>query len=283
MFADEERKAPTVLGVRSLTIALALHAALFLVAYLCAAVVRKPKESVIPIDMTVVVHENLDGNENEPPPMKPPEPEPPRPEPKPAPKPEPKPEPPPVVEPKVDAVVKVPEKPKKPDKPKKTAEQIRKEREEHQRKRLEGIRNRGKLVNKPVRKPVERQPNGRTGKKTLSDAEVAKWLSMGARAGTVEQLPNSEYQRCVSLIQAAYYAKWDRPPWTDTLREMHLSVQLGSGGRILGYKLVQSSGDPKADATVLQAASSVRSIAGLSPEFVRRNATVLIRFKVTPQ
>lgn len=287
MFADEERKAPTVLGVRSLTIALALHAALFLVAYLGAVVVRKPKETAIPIDMTVVVHANLDGNENEPPPLKPPEPEPPppKPEPKPDPKPEPKPEPPPVVEPKVDAVVKVPEKPKpkKPEKPKKTAEQLRKEKEERQKKRLEEIRNRGKVVNKPVQKPAERQPNGRTGKQTLSKAEIERMLALGARPGAVEQLPSSEYQRCVSLIQSAYYAKWDRPPWTDTLREMHLSIQLGAGGRILGYRLVQSSGDPKADATVRMAASLVKSIAGLSPEFIRQNKTVLIRFKVTPQ
>ena len=286
MFADEERKAPTVLGVRTLSLALGLHVLFFVVAYLFAVAVRKPKETVIPIDMTVVVHENLDGNENEPPPMKPPEPPPPQP--KPEPKPVPQPEPPPVVEPKVDAVVKIPDKPKPPnkskeikkpkptEKPKKTKEQLLKE-------KLERIRNAGKIVNRPVQKPVQRQPNGRTGKKTLSEAELQKFLSQGARPGVVEQLPNSEYQRCVSLIQAAFYSKWDRPPWTDTLKEMHLSVQLGGNGRILGYKLVKGSGDPKADATVLQAASLVKSIVGLSPDFIKQNKTVLIRFKVTPQ
>lgn len=281
MFTDEERTTPTVLGASNLAIALGLHVALFLVAYLYAVVVRKPKETVVPIDMTVVVHENLDGNENEPPPMKPPEPQ----LPQPRPEPRQKPEPPPVVEPKADAVEKVIEK-KKPDKPRetsptKTAEQLRKEKEERQRKRLEEIRNRGKVVNRPTQKSVERQPNGRTGPKTIKDVE--KFLNRGYKPGRTEQLAQSEYQRCVSLIRQAFYAKWDRPPWTDTLREMHLSVQLGPGGRILGYRLVRSSGDAKADATVLVAASLVKTIAGLSAEFIQQNRSVLVRFKVTPQ
>ena len=125
--------------------------------------------------------------------------------------------------------------------------------------------------------------NGKTGKKTLSDAEIQRLLNQGYKPGRTEQLATSEYQRCISLIRAAFYEKWNRPPWTDTLREMHLSIQLGSGGRILSYKLIQSSGDSRADATVLHAASLVRSVSGLSPEFISQNKTVTVRFKVTPQ
>jgi TonB family protein len=278
---EPELKRPKVLGVRSLTLALALHLALFLFAFLFATVTRKPNESVIPIDLTVVVQENLDGNEDEPPPLKPPTPEQPKSTP-PPPKPEPKPEPPKIKDdPKIDAVEKVPEKPKAKEK-KKTAAELKKEKEKVRQDRLKKIREKGKLV-KGDKKPAERQPNGKTGKKTLSDAEIQRLLNQGYKPGRTEQLATSEYQRCISLISAAFYEKWDRPPWTDTLRVMHLSIRLGSGGRILSYKLTQSSGDSRADATVLQAASLVRSVSGLSPEFISQNKTVTVRFKVAPK
>ena len=280
---EPEAKRPKVLGARSLILALAIHLALFTFAYLFALATRKPHEKVIPIDLTVVVQENLNGNEDEPPPLKPPTPEPPPP---PPPKPQPpKPTPPkPIDDPKVDAVVKTPTNVvKKVEKPKKTAAELKKEKEEARKKRLEEMRKKSKVVKGDKQKPAERQPNGRTGKKTLSDAEIQRLLNQGYKPGRTEQLAASEEQRCISLIRAAFYEKWDRPPWTDTLREMHLSIQLGAGGRILGYKLIQSSGDSRADATVLQAASLVRSVRGLSNEFISQNKTVIVRFKVTPE
>lgn len=291
MFADEEPKKPEVLGVRNLTIAVALHVSLFLLAYLFAKVSVKPKETTIPIDLTVVVHENLDGNEDEPPPLSPPEPTPP-PSTQPKAKPVDRVETPPKVDAKVDAVVKTHEKTKpkpppkevkpKPEKPEKTAEQLRKEKEERERKHLEEIRNRGRIVKASTQKPPkERQPNGRTGKQTRADIE--KLLNEGYRPGRTDSIAKGEYQRCVSLIQKAFYSQWDRPPWTDTLREMCLSVQLGPNGRILGYRLVTGSGDARADATVLRAASRVKVISGLTPEFISQHNPVTVRFKVTPQ
>lgn len=278
---EPEMKCPKVLGVRSLALALALHLALFLFAFLFATVTRKQKETTIPIDLTVVVQENLNGNEDEPPPLKPPTPEQPKPTP-PPPKPEPKPEPPKIKDdPKIDAVEKVVD--KKPKEKKKSAAELKKEKEKARKERLEKMREKGKVV-KGDKKPAERQPNGRTGKKTLTDADIQRLLNQGYyKPGRTEQLASGEEQRCISLLRAAFYEKWDRPPWTDTLREMHLSIQLGPGGRILGYKLIQSSGDSRADATVLQAASLVHSVRGLSNEFISQNKTVIVRFKVTPQ
>ena len=278
---EPEVKRPKVLGARSLILALAIHLALFIFAYLFAIATRKPHEKVIPIDLTVVVQENLNGNEDEPPPLKPPTPEQTKPTP-PPPKPEPKPEPPKIKDdPKIDAVEKVVD--KKPKEKKKSAAELKKEKEEARKKRLEEMRKKSKVVKGDKQKPAERQPNGRTGKKTLSDAEIQRLLNQGYKPGRTEQLASGEEQRCISLIRAAFYEKWDRPPWTDTLREMHLSIQLGAGGRILGYKLIQSSGDSRADATVLQAASLVRSVRGLSNEFISQNKTVIVRFKVTPE
>jgi outer membrane biosynthesis protein TonB len=285
---ENEMKKPEVLGPRSVGMAVALHIVAFLLLYLFAMLHLKPRETVIPIDLTVVVNENLDGEENEPPPLDnpPPKVEQPKPTPPPAP---------PKVEEKIEAVEQIvekkpekpkekpPEKPKeekKPDppKPEKTKEQLMKE-------RLERMRNSAKEVKNPPKIVVKNQPsgNGKTDKQNMSEAETRKLLNQGYKPGTSTQLAASEEQRCISLIREAFYAKWNRPPWTDSLREMLLDVQFDINGRVRGYRLSKSSGDAKADATVTQAAALVSVVHGLSTDFLRKNQQVTIRFKVTPQ
>ena len=285
---EEEMRKPQVLGPRSVGLAVALHVVAFLLLYLFAMLHLKPRETVIPIDLTVVVNENLDGEENEPPPLDNP---PPKVEP---PKPAPPPPEPPKVEEKVEAVEQIVEKPKpkpkeekpkekpkeekKPDPPKTKAERD-KEREERYKKMREST-----TVVKP-KIVVKNQPsgNGKTDKQNMSEAEIRKRLNEGYKPGTSNQLTESEAQRCISLIRSAFYAKWNRPPWTADLKEMHLKVKFGDNGRVLGYQMEKSSGDAKADATVLQAAALVPSVPGLSLDFLTKNPTVTIRFKVTPQ
>ena len=296
IFCREEEAKPAVLGVGSVGKALALHIGAFLLLYLFAMMHLKPREQVIPIDLSVVVNENLDGKDDEPPPLRNEKP----PEPKPRP-PEPKPEPPPKAEEKVEAVEQIAEKPKKPEPPKekpkpkepekpkeapkpeapkppeKTPEQIREE-------RLRKMRESASEVKK-AKIEVAKKPsgNGRTERQTMSKAEIEKLLNQGYSPGKVTQLAASEEQRCISLIREAFYSKWNRPPWTDTLREMHLRVQFDMNGRVRGFRLVQSSGDAGADATVRQAASLVHMVSGLSTDFLSKNPEVTIRFKVTPQ
>ena len=86
----EEEKLPAVISRRTLTVALLLHLSVFVVFWLYAAChdLFNKEEEIIPIDLTVVVNENLDGKANEPPPLK--NPDPPKPKPKPQPKPKPK-------------------------------------------------------------------------------------------------------------------------------------------------------------------------------------------------
>ena len=287
---EREMKKPEVLGARSVGLAIALHVVSFLLLYLFAMLHLKPREAVIPIDLTVVVNENLDGEENEPPPLDNP---PPKVEPvKPTP-----PAPPPKVEEKIEAVEQIvdkkpeklkekpkeekPKEEKKPEKPKppeKTKEELMKE-------RLERMRNSATEVKTPPKIIVKDKPsgNGKTDKQKMSEAEIRKLLNQGYKPGTSTQLAASEEQRCISLIREAFYAKWNRPPWTADLKEMHLKVRFGAGGRVLGYQLEKRSGDPKADATVLQAAALVSSVPGLSLDFLTKNPSVTIRFKVTPQ
>ncbi|MBQ2630505.1 MAG: hypothetical protein IJG13_12590 [Kiritimatiellae bacterium] len=285
---EVEAKRPKVLDARSFGTSLAIHAAFFAICFGFAACHMRKDEVITPIDLTVVVVENLDGNPDEPPPLKKPEPEPPPPPPpKPQPKPKPKePEKPKELEKIVTNIVEKVEKEKKseakpPEPPKKTKAELRKE-------RIEKMRQSAKDTKRKVeapKTPAPPQPNGRTDKKTLTDAEIQKLLNAGYRPGSTTNLAASEEQLCFSLIKQAFEAKWDEPPWTDTLRPMVIRVWFGGGGKVLKYKLEQSSGDPKADATIRSAASRVGVVSGLSADFIEKygRAGVPIRFTVKPK
>ena len=276
---------PKLLGGRNLAVALALHVAVFLVFLVFSLVKFKPKETVIPIDLTVVVEENLDGNEDEPPPLEKPPPEPPPPPPKPEPKPVPKVEP-PKVDPKVEAVETVKEKPKKkepekkieppkkPEPPKKTKKELLEERIREMRKTA-----------KDTKRTAKPQPNGKTDKKKLSDAEIQKLLNQGYKPGRSTNLAASEEQLCLSLIKRAFESKWDKPPWSDTLKPIVVRCWFGSGGRLVNYRIIQSSGDRHADATISTAAKLVRAVPGLTADFIDKykGEGIDVRFTVTPK
>ena len=287
-----EEKLPAPISGRTLALALLVHFALFAVFWIfavCHGLFDK-KEEIIPIDLTVVVNENLNGKENEPPPLKKVEPEPPKPKPKPKPKVK-EPEKPKELEKIVTNIVakvdkkeekpeKKPEK-KEPEKPKKSAKELREE-------RMKKMRESAKQVNKKVTievKTAKESGNGRTAKKTLSDAEIQKLLNMGYKPGTSEQLATSDAQLGYSLIKMAFEEKWEKPPWTDTLRPMTIRVWFGPGGRITNYKLESSSGDAKADQSIKSAASRVGTVQGLPPAFIDkyRSSGVPVRFTVKPQ
>ena len=290
-----EGRRPKVLSGFNLVLAVAIHLVAFVGFYVFAALhgLFDEEEKIIPIDLTVVVNENLDGKEDEPPPLKKPEPTPPKPKPQPPkPKPKPKePEKPKELEKIVTNVVtkvekkeeKKPEKKeekKKPDPPKKTAKELREE-------RMKKMRESAKQVNRKVTIEVKNQPSGdgRTAKKTLTDAEVMKLLNQGYKPGKSEQLAANDLQLGYSLIKMAFEAKWDKPAWTDTLRPMVIRVWFGAGGRVVNYRLEQSSGDPQADQTIKSAAARVGSVRGLPQAFVDkyRSSGVPIKFTVTPQ
>lgn len=289
----ERPRRPDVLSAASLAAAVALHVAVFLAFWVFAAFngLFDKKEEIIPIDLTVVVNENLEGKENEPPPLKNPEPEKPKPKPPP-----PKPKPPKPKEPEkpkeleqivTNVVVKTERKPaeaKAPEKPKeqkKTAKELREE-------RLKKMRDSAKTSNKPVTIEVRNAPasgDGRTDRKTLSDAEIRRMLNAGYKPGTSNQIAENELQLGYSLIKAAFEAKWDKPPWTDTLRPMTIRVWFGGGGRIVRYALESSSGDARADQSITTAASRVGRVSALPAAFIEKykSSGVPVRFTVRPQ
>lgn len=283
MYIGEETR-PNAFNAVYFVSALIVHVVLFLsIWYIGTWEEDEDKELVIPMELMVVVNENLDGVENELPPETPPvsEPDPPPPEPPKEPDPPP-PEPP--KEPDVtEAVVEVPEKPKPPEPPKppqppkppKPPEPPKKP-EKTREQRMAEMRNRTTKIKTPPPKN-----NGRTDKRP---PDWEKLLMQGYKPGAANQgLDASEEARCFVLIRQAFYAKWDRPAWTSSLGKMCLSVQFGAGGKVIGYSLTKSSGDPSADRTVLRAASQVGYVRGLSSTFIEKNRTVIVRFEVTPE
>ena len=278
---------PSLIGVSSLVIAVAIHVAVFVGFWIFAVAngLFEKKEEIIPIDLSVVVVENLDGNDEEPPPLKKEQPPPSPPKPTPRPK-----QQPPKVEKKeekalekmVTNIVKKVEQKKLVEKaqpPKKTAEELRAE-------RIKRMRDSAKTVNKTtvIVQNSRPQPNGRTDKKTLSDAEIKKLLDAGYKPGRSNNLAASVEQFAYSLIKQTFEAKWDPPPWTDTLKPMTIRVWFGGGGRIVKSKIEKSSGDIRADQSLKEAASRVKAIPSLPAEFIKKYGKqgVPLSFTVKP-
>ena len=284
-----EKKRPEVLSARTLTIALVVHIVFFLSFWIVSLVNFKPKETVIPIDLTVVVNENLDGKEDEPPPLEQTQPEPPKPEPKPEPKVEP---PPPKIE-KVEAVemAKDPPKKKEPEKKKeekkkeekKKPEPPKKSREELLKERIAKMRKSVTTVKTPIVVKNVPSGDGRTKEKTWSDEEVRRMLNQGYRPGKSEQLATSEAQRCASLIKMALDRRWSElSPTVDREGTVVLEAQFTDAGRLINCRVVRSCGSAMSDRAALSVASTAGVVFGLSPEFIAasRKKPVRINYSV---
>ena len=152
---------------------------------------------------------------------------------------------------------------------------------------MKKMRESAKQVNKKVTievKNAKASGDGRTDRQPMSQAEIQKLLGLGAKAGTSNQLAASDAQLGYSLIKMAVEDKWEVPPWTDTLKPMTVRIWFGNGGRVVNYKLEKSSGDQKADQSILSAASRVGSIPGLPSAFIDAYKTkgIPCQFTVRP-
>ena len=143
----------------------------------------------------------------------------------------------------------------------------------------------------PKRKPrppieVSRRKVPRPGapklakQKQLSEAEIQKLLADGATAGNYTSIPDED-SRCLALIQKTLYAAWVQPSSEAAGGAVALlNVAFDPSGRVRSCKLQSPSGSAALDASVQQAARSITRIRGLTPDFVRRHATVSVSFTV---
>jgi TonB family protein len=287
-----------------------LHALFFAAVFTFAKFHFKPKETVIPIDLTLVVNENLDGVDNEPPPVNdppPPEPTPPKPvEPTP-----PTPPPPPPVETKVDAVVKEPEKKppeKKPEPPKETLEErIKRMREsvkapekkeepkkveekkpeppkkETREERMKRMKESATISKVKIKVPDAPSGNGRTERQPRTPEEIAKLLNKGYKPGSTTQIASSEMQYCISRIQQAIDARWrEVMPRIGAEGTLVILARVNAQGRLVNCRLKDSCGDRTSDAAALTVVKTVPAISGLDREFLKKYAKedLAIRYKV---
>ena len=273
-----EREVSSPLNLRTILMAFGLHVAAFVFFWIAAHIIYRTPDVIIPIDMTIVPPwAEQDPNDPEPDPNPPPK-EQPKPEP---PKPQPKPEEPPKVDEKVEAVEKIPEKKKKKEFKKSEVKKPKKEEKKAEPKKKEFKKSeikKPKKIQPPVKLPAGK---GTSRDKPLSQAEIMKALAAGAKFGASNQLAANEEQRCVSLISRRFYECWTDFNWSENLRPVLLAVKFGGGGKILGYRIVQSSGDAKVDQSVLAAAKRADHVSGLSAEFLKRYPEVTI--SMTPK
>jgi len=288
MYIDEEQK-PEPMSATNLAVAVVLHVLFFALLWFAGQLHFREKEIVIPMDLTVVVQENLDGKEDEPPPLKPPEPKPPEPkppEPKPPKPPEPKPPEPKPPEPqdaleqiheKTNVVKKVEEKKpeeKKPEEKKKTPAELRAE-------RLARIREQAKDVKERPKPP---EPDGKTGRKTLSDAEIARRLAQGYKPGATEQLAPNEESMCLGFLKNAIDEKWrEMSPQVGRPGTVLISIRFDRSGRIAASSLAKSCGDATTDAAAMRVVGSVGSVRSLTHSFLERYSkeSITIRYEVS--
>ena len=281
MYIDEEKR-PEPVSAANFAVAVVLHALFFAVLWFAGQMSFREKEVVIPIELTVVPFENLDGNENEPPPVAPPEPTPTEPAVEPDPPPVPDPPPEAVVEtPKEDKKVEPP-KPPEPPKPKqKTEEEKRKEREERLKKMRESATD---VKEKPKPKPPETPRNGKTGPKTLSDAEIARLLALGAKVGQYEQVSSNEESISLGALKSAMDAKWAQlAPQVGRDGDVEITIRFdASTRRIASCSLSRSSGDATTDAAAMNVVRSLGVVRGITSGFAKKYSgeSITIRYHV---
>lgn len=131
------------------------------------------------------------------------------------------------------------------------------------------------------RKKVRRSDAPKRAKqKQLSEAEIQKLLAQGATAGDYTSIPDED-SRCLALIQKTLYAAWVQPSSEAAGGAVALlNVAFDPSGRVRSCKLQSPSGSAALDASVQQMAQSMTRIHGLTPDFVRRHATVSVSFTV---
>ena len=247
---------------RSFRIVAAVHASLLAVLLgmsACSRLTQRHAELRIPVDFVV-----------EPPPSKTrtaPQPEPveiarpdPKPEVKPDPKPEVKPDPEPEAKPEVKPDVAVLPQPEK---------------------RRKVIERSNRVVTRNAAQPPQPRPRPLPdGKGRLTEEEVRELLRKGARLGDHTTIPDADTQD-FERVRAALYRAWVQPTAEEVGDAVTaIALRLGPDGQVQSVNLVSPSGNAVMDGSVLRAARSVRRIAGLGDDFVRRHGVIEVAFKL---
>ena len=102
------------------------------------------------------------------------------------------------------------------------------------------------------------------------------------RIGDKDVLPDSEQALNFEIVRDALSDAWDQPVRSEAgSRPAEAEFSLDSSGRISDARIIQASGSPICDVSVMEAIRSVRRINGLSTRFLRSYPKLSIEFKLT--
>ena len=92
--------------------------------------------------------------------------------------------------------------------------------------------------------------------------------------------PNEE-SRCIGVIAQAIQREWAKETfnWNPSLKPLEVSLKLGPGGKVLGFAIRKGSGDATVDRTAHNALSRVKSILGLSADFISNYPELAVEMK----
>ena len=140
----------------------------------------------------------------------------------------------------------------------------------------------------PDKKPIQqgarvvRGPKVPPVRQTLSDEEIKKWLGKRVQIGDKDVLPDSEQALNFALVRDALYGAWDQPVRSAAgSRPAEAEFSLDSSGRLSAARIIQSSGSPVFDASVIEAIRRVGRIDGLSARFLRSFPRLSVEFKLS--
>ena len=87
----------------------------------------------------------------------------------------------------------------------------------------------------------------------------------------------------MSLIAQAIKREWNKESfkWYPGLQPLQVSLNLGAGGRVLGFTILNSSGDADVDRTARSALNRLKSIPGLSATFLENFSEIALLMEPT--
>jgi len=121
-----------------------------------------------------------------------------------------------------------------------------------------------------------------TPQKTLSEDEIKKLLSRGAKPSDHTFVPDDD-SICFEMIRVAFYNAWNQPSSAEAGNSVaEVKITFSADGSVMDSKLAKRSGNSVFDESVVTAMGAVKKVSGLSASFLSRHRSVNIAFKVEP-
>ncbi len=128
--------------------------------------------------------------------------------------------------------------------------------------------------------------DGTAAEEVMKNIDLNKMLNQGYRLGAHNQLATSEVQRCASLIKEAIDREWNKESfnWYSGLRPIKVDFQLGVGGVVRGFAIQSGSGDADVDRTAVNALKRLKDKGGipsLSKSFIEQYPRLIVTMEPT--